>query len=171
MRLRLAGTCMPSCVWLPGQGHDGPAQGLLRCRAPALWRCALPRRCDLPSPPPDVRHPGQHHAPHPAPPGTHRRQAGRQAGATWTTSHAHRPLCCVLLLAPQIQQRVFRSLEIGDEPKVPLPFPDTVVGTYSCHGIEPSYMDSKPFVAKINQDRSAATDRPTGHIHTYRRQG
>jgi hypothetical protein len=48
---------------------------------------------------------------------------------------------------------VFRSLEIGDVPKVPLPFPDTVVGTYSCHGIEPSYMDSKPFVAKINQDR------------------
>jgi hypothetical protein len=53
----------------------------------------------------------------------------------------------------QIQQRVFRSLEIGDVPKVPLPFPETVVATYSCHGIEPSYMDSQPFVAKINQDR------------------
>jgi hypothetical protein len=59
-------------------------------------------------------------------------------------------LACLPL---QIQQRVFRSAEIGDTPKVPLPFPDTVVGTYSCHGIEPSYMDSQPFVAKINQDR------------------
>lgn len=54
---------------------------------------------------------------------------------------------------------MFRSLEIGDVPKVPLPFPDTVVGTYSCHGIEPSYMDSKPFVAKINQDRYTPSQR------------
>ena len=53
----------------------------------------------------------------------------------------------------QIQSRVFRSLEIGDIPKVPLPFAEGLVGTYSCHGIEPSYMDSRPFVAKINQDR------------------
>lgn len=58
----------------------------------------------------------------------------------------HTPLC-------QIQQRVFRSLEIGDVPKVPLPFAEDVVGTYSCHGIEPAYEGPRPFVAKINQDR------------------
>lgn len=58
----------------------------------------------------------------------------------------HTPLC-------QIQQRVFRSLEIGDVPKVPLPFAEGLVGTYSCHGIEPAYEGPRPFVAKINQDR------------------
>jgi protein phosphatase PTC2/3 len=58
----------------------------------------------------------------------------------------HTPLC-------QIQQRVFRSLEIGDVPKVPLPFAEGLVGTYSCHGIEPAAFGPRPFVAKINQDR------------------
>ena len=53
----------------------------------------------------------------------------------------------------QIQQRIFRSLEIGDVPKVPLPFREGIVGTFSCHGIEPSYLDTRPFIAKINQDR------------------
>ena len=32
------------------------------------------------------------------------------------------------------------------------PFPTTVVGTYSCHGIEPSYF-TESAMAKINQDR------------------
>ena len=40
-----------------------------------------------------------------------------------------------------------------------LPFPRHIVGTYSCHGIEPVYdesdhsPDSAPFIAKTNQDR------------------
>lgn len=40
-----------------------------------------------------------------------------------------------------------------------LPFPRHIVGTYSCHGIEPVYdesdhnSDSAPFIAKTNQDR------------------
>ncbi len=63
----------------------------------------------------------------------------------------------------QIQQRIFRSLEIGDVPKVPLPFREGLVGTYSCHGIEPSYLDSRPFVAKINQDRGVCVYPFAGH--------
>lgn len=63
----------------------------------------------------------------------------------------------------QIQQRVFRSLEIGDVPKVPLPFREGRVGTYSCHGIEPSYLDTQPFVAKINQDRGVCVYPFVGH--------
>lgn len=63
----------------------------------------------------------------------------------------------------QIQQRVFRSLEIGDVPKVPLPFREGQVGTYSCHGIEPSYLDTQPFVAKINQDRGVCVYPFVGH--------
>lgn len=63
----------------------------------------------------------------------------------------------------QIQQRVFRSLEIGDVPKVPLPFREGQVGTYSCHGIEPSYLDTRPFIAKINQDRGVCVYPFAGH--------
>ncbi|CAM9104447.1 unnamed protein product [Phaeothamnion confervicola] len=48
---------------------------------------------------------------------------------------------------------MYRSLEIGAVPAVPLPFPDTVVGTYSCHGVEPSYYEEDGVAAKINQDR------------------
>lgn len=63
----------------------------------------------------------------------------------------------------QVQQRVFRSLEIGDVPKVPLPFREGQVGTFSCHGIEPSYLDTRPFVAKINQDRGICVYPFAGH--------
>lgn len=56
----------------------------------------------------------------------------------------------------QINKRVFRATEIGDEPVVPLPFGNRLVGTFSCHGIEPSHsFDVNSFVAKTNQDRGA----------------
>ncbi len=34
-----------------------------------------------------------------------------------------------------------------------LPFPETVVGMHSCHGVEPSYYEIDGVTAKINQDR------------------
>ncbi|CAN0393219.1 unnamed protein product [Pylaiella littoralis] len=64
---------------------------------------------------------------------------------------------------------MYTSQEIGAAPEtVPLPFPDAKVtywrvasvlpvGTYSCHGVEPSYSnggdDDEGVTAKINQDR------------------
>ncbi|CAM9605842.1 unnamed protein product [Heterosigma akashiwo] len=48
--------------------------------------------------------------------------------------------------------KTFQSHEIGDVPAKPQPFPLEVVGTYSCHGIEPSW-DDDGYTAKINQDR------------------
>lgn len=49
---------------------------------------------------------------------------------------------------------MYRSEEIGMAPDVlPLPFPDAKVGTYSCHGVEPSYSEDDGVTAKINQDR------------------
>jgi len=48
--------------------------------------------------------------------------------------------------------RTFQSHEIGDVPDIQQPFPLDVVGTYSCHGIEPSWED-EGYSAKINQDR------------------
>eukprot|EP00903_Cladosiphon_okamuranus_P011285 g10641.t1 len=52
---------------------------------------------------------------------------------------------------------MYTSQEIGAAPDtVPLPFPDAKVGTYSCHGVEPSYAggdDDEGVTAKINQDR------------------
>eukprot|EP00752_Nemacystus_decipiens_P010104 g9005.t1 len=51
---------------------------------------------------------------------------------------------------------MYTSQEIGAAPDtVPLPFPDAKVGTYSCHGVEPSYNggDDEGVTAKINQDR------------------
>eukprot|EP00638_Chattonella_subsalsa_P001853 CAMPEP_0117751248 /NCGR_PEP_ID=MMETSP0947-20121206/10857_1 /TAXON_ID=44440 /ORGANISM="Chattonella subsalsa, Strain CCMP2191" /LENGTH=490 /DNA_ID=CAMNT_0005569583 /DNA_START=415 /DNA_END=1887 /DNA_ORIENTATION=- len=48
--------------------------------------------------------------------------------------------------------RTFQSHEIGDVPEIPQPFPLDHVGTYSCHGIEPSW-DDDGYTAKINQDR------------------
>lgn len=47
---------------------------------------------------------------------------------------------------------VFRSREMGEEGGVPSPFPASIMGTYSCHGIEPSF-DEDNVIAKSNQDR------------------
>jgi hypothetical protein len=53
------------------------------------------------------------------------------------------------------QTTIFASSEIGVTHMEALPFPEDVMGTYSCHGIEPSdnYNDEDRVHAKINQDR------------------
>lgn len=54
------------------------------------------------------------------------------------------------------EKNVFKAGEIGEEPAENPPFPPSIVGTYSCHGIEPAYDEvdrSDVVVAKINQDR------------------
>ncbi|CAM9123953.1 unnamed protein product, partial [Phaeothamnion confervicola] len=48
---------------------------------------------------------------------------------------------------------IFKSHEMGEEPDREPPFPTAVLGTYSCHGMEPSWDDSDAVCAKINQDR------------------
>lgn len=48
---------------------------------------------------------------------------------------------------------LYRAQEIGAASPVPLPFPETIIGTYSCHGVEPSYYEEEGVTAKINQDR------------------
>lgn len=53
------------------------------------------------------------------------------------------------------QRRVSMSPEMGVvKPKATLPFPPEIVGTYSCHGVEPGMMAGQTS-AKINQDRGA----------------
>ncbi|CAM9545095.1 unnamed protein product [Chrysoparadoxa australica] len=47
---------------------------------------------------------------------------------------------------------LFQSTEIGQESKLQPPFPPELLGTYSCHGMEPSW-ETGGAAAKINQDR------------------
>lgn len=55
---------------------------------------------------------------------------------------------------------IYRSAEIGEVRDVTPPFPGNVLGTYSCHGIEPSWSD-EGFTEKINQDRGCV-------VHPFR---
>lgn len=48
---------------------------------------------------------------------------------------------------------IFASSEIGVVTEKKPPFPDDILGTYSCHGIEPSYDEEDGIHEKINQDR------------------
>lgn len=48
---------------------------------------------------------------------------------------------------------IFASSEIGMIREKSAPFPPTIMGTFSCHGIEPDYDDEDAVVAKTNQDR------------------
>ena len=54
----------------------------------------------------------------------------------------------------QRQRRISISMspEMGQKPKVALTFPVELVGTFSCHGVEPGRMAGQTH-AKINQDR------------------
>jgi len=56
-----------------------------------------------------------------------------------------------------LKTKVFSSGEIGADPSDhPPPFPVEILGTFSCHGIEPAYDEvdrSDIVVSKINQDR------------------
>ena len=57
---------------------------------------------------------------------------------------------------PPSPASVFSAGEIGESPSTTPPFPPSIVGTYSCHGIEPAYDSvdrSDVVIAKINQDR------------------
>lgn len=54
------------------------------------------------------------------------------------------------------EKNVFSAGEIGEDPNVQPPFPPSICGTYSCHGIEPAYDEvdrSDVVIAKINQDK------------------
>mmetsp|Transcript_5828 Transcript_5828/g.19580 ORF Transcript_5828/g.19580 Transcript_5828/m.19580 type:complete len:482 (-) Transcript_5828:163-1608(-) len=48
---------------------------------------------------------------------------------------------------------IYAATEMGEVSTVQPPFPGEKLGTYSCHGIEPSWEDDEEVVAKINQDR------------------
>jgi len=50
------------------------------------------------------------------------------------------------------QRRMSQSPEMGQKPKEIMPFPTDLVGTYSCHGVEPGHRVGEA-QAKINQDR------------------
>jgi len=49
---------------------------------------------------------------------------------------------------------IFASSEIGSVTEKAPPFPDSVLGTYSCHGIEPAHDEEEGVHEKINQDRA-----------------
>ena len=55
---------------------------------------------------------------------------------------------------------IYASAEIGAERKGTVPFPSSILGTYSCHGIEPSWTD-EGYTEKINQDRGCV-------VHPFR---
>mmetsp|Transcript_10830 Transcript_10830/g.17639 ORF Transcript_10830/g.17639 Transcript_10830/m.17639 type:complete len:537 (+) Transcript_10830:188-1798(+) len=52
-----------------------------------------------------------------------------------------------------VRTTIFASSEIGIKNEKTAPFPNEVLGTYSCHGIEPSYEEVDGIHEKINQDR------------------
>jgi hypothetical protein len=53
-----------------------------------------------------------------------------------------------------VRTTIFASSEIGTITEKAPPFPDNVLGTYSCHGIEPSDDEEDGIHQKINQDRA-----------------
>jgi len=53
-----------------------------------------------------------------------------------------------------IRTTIFASSEIGQVTETTPPFPESMLGTYSCHGIEPSYYEDDGVIQKINQDRA-----------------
>lgn len=54
---------------------------------------------------------------------------------------------------PKSRTTIFASSEIGVVQEKKPPFPANILGTYSCHGIEPSLDDTETIHEKINQDR------------------
>lgn len=59
----------------------------------------------------------------------------------------------VSLVAMKQRTSIFSSAEIGVVQVSELPFRGDVMGTYSCHGIEPSLYEEDMITQKINQDR------------------
>lgn len=56
----------------------------------------------------------------------------------------------------KVRTTIFASSEIGVVTEKKPPFPDDILGTYSCHGIEPAYDEENGIHEKINQDRGCA---------------
>jgi hypothetical protein len=54
---------------------------------------------------------------------------------------------------PKSRTTIFASSEIGVVQEKKPPFPNHILGTYSCHGIEPGLDENEPIHEKINQDR------------------
>jgi serine/threonine protein phosphatase PrpC len=54
---------------------------------------------------------------------------------------------------PKSRTTIFASSEIGVIQEKKPPFPFHILGTYSCHGIEPGYDEFETIHEKINQDR------------------
>jgi hypothetical protein len=54
---------------------------------------------------------------------------------------------------PKSRTTIFASSEIGVVQEKKPPFPDHILGTYSCHGIEPGLDEFETIHEKINQDR------------------
>jgi serine/threonine protein phosphatase PrpC len=54
---------------------------------------------------------------------------------------------------PKSRTTIFASSEIGVIQEKKPPFPTHILGTYSCHGIEPGYDEFETIHEKINQDR------------------
>ena len=57
---------------------------------------------------------------------------------------------------------LYSAPEIGSAPVAEPPFPPHIVGTYSCHGVEPS-RDGSKVCDKINQDRGGVISPFAGH--------
>jgi protein phosphatase 2C family protein 2/3 len=49
---------------------------------------------------------------------------------------------------------MYRSQEMDSQEDIQFPFGEDKVGTYSCHGVEPSFYEEEGVTAKINQDRA-----------------
>lgn len=58
---------------------------------------------------------------------------------------------------------LYSAPEIGSAPATMPPFPPHIVGTYSCHGVEPSRDGSSTVCDKINQDRGGVIFPFAGH--------
>jgi hypothetical protein len=54
---------------------------------------------------------------------------------------------------PKSRTTIFASSEIGVVQEKKPPFPNHILGTYSCHGIEPGLDETEAIHEKINQDR------------------
>lgn len=109
---------------------------------------------------PDLIIPGVHNLRESIPEETCASVSSPAAGATFrkrrlTMADSKSPATFESVAFPR-RATIFASSEIGEISEVPPPFPTDILGTYSCHGIEPVYGDDDEEVGvakKINQDR------------------
>lgn len=72
---------------------------------------------------------------------------------TYAQKTSEEPEPVVEVKKPTARTTIFSSSEIGVKQLRKAPFPTDIMGTYSCHGIEPSYDEESGIHDKINQDR------------------